>query len=66
MTNLIVFVVVAVIVGGAGAYIYKEKKKGVKCIGCPAGILDDLLGLFPGLFHGLFIAMVPLHHKELS
>ena len=37
MTNLIVFVIVAVIVGGAGTYIYKEKKKGVKCIGCPAG-----------------------------
>jgi len=37
MTNLIVFVIVAVIVGGAGLYIYKEKKRGVKCIGCPAG-----------------------------
>ena len=37
MTNLIVLLIIAVIVGGAGAYIYKAKKKGVKCIGCPSG-----------------------------
>ncbi len=37
MTNLIVFAVIAAIVGGAGLYIYKAKKRGVKCIGCPDG-----------------------------
>ena len=37
MTNLIVFVIIAAIVGGAGVYIYQSKKKGVKCIGCPSG-----------------------------
>lgn len=35
MVNLITFLVIAAIVGGAGIYIYKEKKRGVKCIGCP-------------------------------
>lgn len=37
MTNLIVFLMIAAIVGGAGRYIYRAKKRGVKCIGCPAG-----------------------------
>lgn len=37
MTNLIVFMIIAAIVGGAGLYMYKAKKRGVKCIGCPAG-----------------------------
>ena len=36
MTNFIVIVVIIAIVGGAIAYIIKEKKRGVKCIGCPA------------------------------
>lgn len=35
MTNVIVLLVVGLIVGGAAGYIYKAKKKGVKCIGCP-------------------------------
>lgn len=35
MVNLITFLVITAIVGGAGFYIYKEKKRGVKCIGCP-------------------------------
>ena len=35
MDNLIVVVIIALIIGGAGAYIYKAKKKGQKCIGCP-------------------------------
>ncbi|MBQ9845916.1 MAG: FeoB-associated Cys-rich membrane protein [Oscillospiraceae bacterium] len=34
MTNLILIAVIAAIVGGASAYIYKEKKKGVRCVGC--------------------------------
>ena len=36
MVNLITFLVIAAIVGGAGLYIYKAKKRGVKCIGCPS------------------------------
>ncbi len=36
MTNFIVILIVAVIVSAAIAYIVKEKKRGVKCIGCPA------------------------------
>ena len=35
MTDIIVIVIVLVIVGLASLYIYKEKKKGKKCIGCP-------------------------------
>ncbi len=37
MTNVIVGLIVLVIVGVAVAYIVNEKKKGVKCIGCPDG-----------------------------
>lgn len=37
MTDLIVLAVVAAIVGGAALYVYKAKKRGVKCVGCPAG-----------------------------
>ena len=37
MTNLILIAVLAVIILAAAGYIYKEKKRGVKCIGCPAG-----------------------------
>lgn len=36
METIIVIVILALILGGAVAYIYKAKKKGVKCIGCPA------------------------------
>ena len=35
MTNLVVILVVGLLVGGAAGYIYKAKKKGVRCIGCP-------------------------------
>lgn len=37
MATFIVGMIVLVIVGAAIVYIVKEKKKGVKCIGCPAG-----------------------------
>ena len=37
MQNIIVILIVAVIIGFAIHYIYKEKKRGVKCIGCPEG-----------------------------
>ena len=35
MTDIVVLAVIALIVGGAGLYIYKAKKNGAKCIGCP-------------------------------
>ena len=33
--DLIVIAVIAAILGGAAWYIYKSKKNGVHCIGCP-------------------------------
>ena len=36
MDNLIVIGILLVIVGAAVLYIWKEKKKGTRCIGCPA------------------------------
>lgn len=36
MTDLIVILILMVLVGGAIYYIYKEKKKGSRCIGCSA------------------------------
>lgn len=35
MDSIIVLAVIAAIITGVIAYIRKEKKKGVKCIGCP-------------------------------
>lgn len=35
--DLIAVLALAVILGGAVAYIVRAKKKGVKCIGCPDG-----------------------------
>lgn len=37
MANIVVIAIVAVIIGLASLYIYKSKKNGVKCIGCPEG-----------------------------
>ena len=37
MENLIIIAVLGVIIGGAAGYVYKAKKKGQKCIGCPSG-----------------------------
>ncbi len=37
MENVIIIVVLLVIVGLAGFYVYKAKKSGKKCIGCPDG-----------------------------
>ena len=33
--NIIISIILIALVGGAIYYIYKEKKKGTKCIGCP-------------------------------
>ena len=35
MTDYIIIFVVLVILGLAGLYIYRAKKNGQKCIGCP-------------------------------
>ena len=37
MENIIILVLLGLILGGAAGYVYKSKKKGVKCIGCPDG-----------------------------
>ncbi len=37
MTDLIVVMVLIAILGGAGYYVYRAKKSGAKCIGCPSG-----------------------------
>lgn len=36
MENAIIIVVLVIILGLAGLYVYKAKKSGKKCIGCPA------------------------------
>ena len=35
MENLIVIFIIGAIVGLAAGYVYKAKKRGVKCVGCP-------------------------------
>ena len=37
MVDIVIIAVLLVIFCGAAAYIVKAKKKGTKCIGCPAG-----------------------------
>ena len=37
MDNLIVIAILAVVLGAAGRYLYKAKKSGRKCVGCPEG-----------------------------
>ena len=37
MTDIIIIAVLVVIIGLAGLYVYKAKKSGKKCIGCPDG-----------------------------
>ena len=37
MTDLIALLILVLILGLAVAYIVKAKRRGVKCIGCPAG-----------------------------
>lgn len=37
MINFILVIVIVLIVGGAIVYIRKEKKRGVRCVGCPDG-----------------------------
>lgn len=35
MTNLIVVLVLLALIGAAAAYVFRAKKQGQKCIGCP-------------------------------
>ena len=35
MIDILIVVIILAIVGGAAFYIYKTKKSGAKCIGCP-------------------------------
>ena len=37
LTDIIVIAVIVLIVGAASFYIYRAKKSGKKCIGCPDG-----------------------------
>ena len=37
MTDIVALVVIAAIVCAAALYVYRAKKRGAKCIGCPAG-----------------------------
>lgn len=37
MIDILLWIIVGLILGGASLYIIRAKKKGVKCIGCPAG-----------------------------
>lgn len=35
MVDIIIILVLLAILGGAGMYVYKARKSGKKCIGCP-------------------------------
>lgn len=37
MTDIIVVAILVVIIAAAAFYVYKAKKSGKKCIGCPDG-----------------------------
>ena len=37
MIDLILVLILLAILGGAGFYVWKAKKSGRKCIGCPEG-----------------------------
>lgn len=36
MINLCIIIAILAMIGGAAAYIVREKKKGARCIGCTA------------------------------
>ena len=37
MKDLILILVLLAVIAAAGTYVYRAKKRGMKCIGCPAG-----------------------------
>lgn len=44
MTDIIIVAIIALIIGFACFYIYKAKKSGKKCIGCPDGCCSEEKG----------------------
>ncbi len=53
MANLIVILILVLVIGAAVAFIIREKKRGVKCIGCPnAGSCSGNCGGCPGRCSG--------------
>ena len=44
MTDILIIAVVAAVVGCAALYIYKQKKRGTGCIGCPSGSCESCNG----------------------
>lgn len=37
MADFLIILIIGLILGLAGGYVYRARKKGVKCIGCPDG-----------------------------
>ena len=37
MNDLILIAILVAVIGAAALYVYRAKKRGVKCIGCPSG-----------------------------
>ena len=35
VTDIIVIIIIAAIIGAISFYLYRQKKNGAKCIGCP-------------------------------
>lgn len=35
MDNVIIIAILVIVIGAASLYIYKEKKHGKRCVGCP-------------------------------
>ena len=35
MTDILIILILLAVLGGAALYLYRSKKRGVKCIGCP-------------------------------
>ena len=50
MKNLLLLLVLLAIVAAAAGYIYKAKKNGAKCIGCPSGSSCSSCEAFTSLF----------------
>ena len=37
LETVIVMLILLVVIGSAALYVYRAKKRGVKCVGCPHG-----------------------------
>lgn len=44
MKDLVVILILVAILGSAAWYVYKSKKSGKKCIGCPDGCCSSAKG----------------------